>query len=80
MKTDFSIARPPRQTRSGSAVVIMLVLLAIMVELAAANTATLNRLRERVKIVEQRQTRRLAAFSTNALPAAPSAPRQPNAK
>jgi hypothetical protein len=76
MKTDFSITRPRRQTRNGSAVMIILILLGIMVVLAAANTAALNRLRERVNIVDQRQTRRLAAYSTRALPAN----RQPNAK
>jgi hypothetical protein len=40
-------------------------LLTIMVALAAANTATLNRLGQRVKIVGQRQTQRLASYSTN---------------
>jgi hypothetical protein len=65
MKTDFIIARRPRPSRDGSAVLIILVLLTIMVALAAANTATLNRLRERVKIVDRSETRRLASFSTN---------------
>jgi hypothetical protein len=65
MRTCFSIARPPRKSRDGSAVFIILVLLTIMVVLAAANTATVNRLRERVKIVDQRQTQRLASSSTN---------------
>jgi type II secretory pathway component PulK len=65
MKTDASMARAPRKSRDGSAVLIILVLLTIMVVLAAANTATLNRLRQRVKIVDQRQTQRLASYSTN---------------
>ena len=65
MKTDFSTAHPPRKLRDGSAVLIILVLLTIMVALAAANTATLNRLGQRVKIVGQRQTQRLASYSTN---------------
>lgn len=65
MKTDSSIAHPPRKSRDGSAVLIILVLLTIMVALVAANTATLNRLRQRVKIVDQRQTLRLASGSTN---------------
>ena len=80
MKTDFPISRPPRQSRAGSAVLIILVLLMAMVGMAAANTATLNRLRQHVKTLEQRQTRRLAAFSTNSLPAAAPATNQPSAK
>jgi hypothetical protein len=51
-----------------------------MVVLAAANTATLNRLRQRVKIVDQRQTQRLASFSTNSLRAAGSATNEPITK
>jgi DNA-directed RNA polymerase specialized sigma54-like protein len=58
-----------RRSREGSAVVVLLVLLTLMVALAAANTATLNRLRQRVKIVEQRQVRRL-----NGLPSAKPPP------
>jgi type II secretory pathway component PulK len=80
MKTDSSIAHAPRKSRDGSAVLIILVLLTIMVVLAAANTATLNRLRQRVKIVDQRQTQRLARCSTNLLSAAGSATNQPNTK
>ena len=80
MKTDSSMAHPPRKARDGSAVVILLVLLTIMVALAAANTATLNRLRQRVKIVDQRQTQRLASYSTNSLRAARPAANQPETK
>jgi type II secretory pathway component PulK len=65
MKTASIIGRRPRQSRAGSAVLIILILLTVMVVLAAANTATVNRLRQRVKIIEERQTRRLASFSTN---------------
>jgi hypothetical protein len=65
MKIDSHVVRLPRKPRDGSAVFVILVLLTIMVVLAAANTATLNRLRQRVKIVEQRQTQRLVAYSTN---------------
>jgi len=80
MKIDSAITRRPRQPRAGSAVLIVLVLLMFMVVLAAANTATVNRLRERVKIVEQRQTRRLESLSNNALPAAGPAANLPTAK
>jgi hypothetical protein len=65
MKIYFSIAHPPRKSSDGSAVLIILVLLTILVALAAANTATLNWLRQRVKIVEQRQTQRLTSSSTH---------------
>jgi hypothetical protein len=60
-------SRSSRSSRGGSAVLIVLVLLAFMVVLTAANTSTVNRLRDRVKIIDQRQTRRLAAYSTNAI-------------
>ncbi len=61
MKTDFSNCCGPRKSRDGSAVFIVLVLLTVMVVLVAANNATLNRLRQRVKLVDQRQTQRLAS-------------------
>jgi hypothetical protein len=65
MKTDSSITRRRCKSQEGSAVFIILVLLMVMVVLAGANTATLNRLRQRVKLVDQRQTQRLASYSTN---------------
>ncbi|MGA3179941.1 MAG: hypothetical protein ABSF38_06325 [Verrucomicrobiota bacterium] len=77
MKTTSCIARPPRQSRDGSAVMIILVLLAIMVALAAANTVTLNALRRRVKIIDQRQIQRLAHSSTNSFRAAGAVTNQP---
>jgi Tfp pilus assembly protein FimT len=80
MKTHASIARPPHKSREGSAVLIILVLLTIMVVLAAANTSTLNRLGQRVKMVDQRQVRRLALSSTNSLRAADSVTNQPPPK
>jgi type II secretory pathway component PulK len=80
MKTGSSIARGPRKSQDGSAVLIVLVLLLIMVMLAAANTVTLNKLRQRVKLVDQRQTARLASYSTNAFHAAASVPSRPDSK
>jgi hypothetical protein len=79
MKTNFTMAGGAPKTQGGFAVMIILILLTIMVVLAAANTATVNRLRQRVKIVEQRQTRRLASFSTNSWRAG-SVTNQPAAK
>jgi hypothetical protein len=80
MKTDSFTSHRPRQSQGGSAVLIVLVLLMTMVWLAAANTSTLNRLRQFVNIVDQRQTRRLAEYSSNSLPAADPATNQPAAK
>jgi hypothetical protein len=51
-----------------------------MVVLAAANTATLNRLRQRLKLVEQRQTQRLDLCSINSLRADASAGARPDSK
>lgn len=44
----------------GSAVVVILILLGIMLIFAAANTATVNWLTRQVKLVEQQQIHRLA--------------------
>lgn len=54
-----------RTGREGSAVIVMLALLATMVLLVAANTKTVNWLRAEVKLVDQHQTARLAASATN---------------
>jgi hypothetical protein len=80
MRINSAFPRPARSAREGSSVLIVLVLLALMVVLTAANTATVNRLRDRVRIVDQRQTRRLAAASTNLLHAATPATNQPQPK
>lgn len=62
-----------RSTR-GSATIVVLALLAIVVMLAAANLATTNWLRSEVKLIDQRQTARLAASVTNSIsnPASPA--------
>ncbi|MGO8701834.1 MAG: hypothetical protein ACLQVY_29485 [Limisphaerales bacterium] len=80
MKINSAFVQRPRSAREGSSVLIVLVLLAFMVVLTAANTATVNRLRDRVKIVDQRQTRRLAACSTNLPHIAAPATNQPQSK
>lgn len=59
MNTRPSITSRPRRNRDGSAVIVMLALLAVMVILIAANTAALNRLTQEVKGMEKRQTQRL---------------------
>ena len=80
MKTQLSISRRLCQGRDGSAVLVILILLCIMVVFVAANTATLNWLRREVKVVEKRQTQRLALASTNHLHSAQSVTNQPLSK
>ena len=63
-------ARPqPRQ--SGSAVVVVLALLAILLVYVAGNIRTLANLGRELRLLERQQTRRLqtAALGTNASPA-----------
>jgi hypothetical protein len=65
MKTQLSHSRRGQKSRQGSAVIVMLALLAIMVVLVAVNTTTVNALRKEIKLVDQRQKARLAATNTN---------------
>ncbi len=59
-----------RPAQRGSAVLMLIVLLGLMVMLVAANTVTLNGLRQEVRLVEKRQTDRLAVSATNSPPPA----------
>ena len=70
----FNLSRHHRQ--SGSAVVIFITLLAIMLMLITANSSTLLHLHRELKLLDQRQVERLNASQTNANPAAvsPAAP------
>jgi hypothetical protein len=63
MKTQLSIRH--RQRQGGSAVLVILVLLGIMLIFVAVNTANLNWLRRQVNVVDQRQTQRLAHSAAN---------------
>jgi len=66
MKISNSIsAAHPRQR--GSAVVVYLALLAIMVILSAANSNTLLHLHREMNLLDQRQIKRLNASSTNVI-------------
>ncbi len=74
MKMILSPSRPARPARQGSAVIVVLALLAVMVLLVAANTQTVRWTRQEIKLVDERETARLAAggappaagiFSTN---------------
>jgi hypothetical protein len=67
MKTQLSHARRGKKSRQGSAVIVILAMLGIMVLLMAANTVTVNSLRKEIKLLDQRQTARLAASATNQL-------------
>ena len=65
----MKITRPifdRRRRQHGSAVVVFLALLAIMVILSAANSNTLLHLHRELKLLDQRQVERLNASQTNA--------------
>ena len=65
MKIPISISAPHRQR--GSAVVVYLALLAIMVILSAANSNTLLHLHRELNLLDQRQIKRLNASATNVI-------------
>jgi hypothetical protein len=60
----FNRSRPHRQ--SGSAVLIFITLLAIMLMLITANSSALFHLHRELKLLDQRQIKRLNASQTNA--------------
>jgi hypothetical protein len=57
MKTSL----PPRASEKGSAVLVILILLTIMLLLSQANTLALYRLEREVKMVEKQQIHRWAS-------------------
>jgi flagellar basal body-associated protein FliL len=65
-------ASRPRRRQSGSAVIIVMALVTIILVYVAANIRTLSSLGHELKLLERQQTRRLqmAAPKTNAPPAA----------
>ena len=73
----FNCSRPHRQ--SGSAVLIFITLLAIMLMLITANSSALLHLHRELKLLDQRQIKRLNASQTNATTTAIS-PGQPGSK
>jgi len=73
----FNRSRSHRQ--SGSAVLIFITLLAIMLMLIAANSSALLHLHRELKLLDQRQIKRLDASQTNAITTAIS-PEQPGSK
>ena len=71
MKTQFNPARRPQNNQQGSAVIVVLVLLGIIVLLVGANTKTISWLRAEVKLTDHQETARLAASATNPPPVTP---------
>ena len=65
-----STATPIRRRQSGSAVIIVMALLAIILVYVAGNLRTINSLGRELKLLEQQQTRRLqrATQTTNTPP------------
>jgi hypothetical protein len=55
-----------KSTETGSAVLVILILLCIMVVFVTANTVTVNWLRRQVSLVEKQELHRLAAHSASA--------------
>jgi hypothetical protein len=57
----------PKRSEGGSATVVLIALLAIMVILVAANSKSLFILHREVKLLEQQQVKRLDASQTNSV-------------
>jgi len=73
----FNRSRPHRQ--SGSAVLLFITLLAIMLMLITANSSALLHLHRELKLLDQRQIKRLNASQTN-ITATAISPGQPGSK
>ena len=69
----------PRRRQNGSAVLVFITLLAIMVILVTANSKALFRLHQEIKLLEQRQVKRLNASQTNTV-AVVKSPAKPESK
>ncbi len=67
-----------RRGQQGSAVIIMITLLAVVFIYVGGNARTLNHLNQELKLLERQQTRRLQACDTNSAvaPQPQPAPRQ----
>jgi len=70
MKLTSLFSTRPRQSERGSAVLVMLVFLMLILMLCAATSRAVYLSRQEVGLIEKRQMARLAA-STNAAPAPP---------
>jgi hypothetical protein len=65
MKIVLYTIKRRRNSEQGSAVILILAFLAIMVLLVAANTKTVNLLRADVRLIDHQQAARLNASVTN---------------
>lgn len=73
----FSLS--PNHRQSGSAVLIMITLLAVMLLLLTANSSALLHLHRELKLLDQRQVERLNASQTNVVTSV-LAPAPPDSK
>jgi hypothetical protein len=69
----------PRRRQNGSAVLIFIMLLAIMMILATADSKALSRLHQEIKLLEQQQIKCLNAAQTNTV-AVVKSPVKPESK
>ena len=70
---------PPSRRQNGSAVLVFITLLAIMVILVTANSKALFCLHQEIKLLEQRQVERLNTSQTNTI-AVVESPAKPESK
>jgi hypothetical protein len=70
----------PQKNEAGLATIVFITLLAIMVLLAAANTAALIHLHRDVKLLEQQQIKRLNGSQANSSPSENVSTTNPNSK
>jgi|GEM_PF-5161564 heme exporter protein D len=63
-RPDKNSRNPSRAGERGIAVILMLIFTLILLSLAAANVASLRQLQRELKLVDQRQVRRLQQNST----------------
>ena len=64
----ITLSTSSRRKQNGSAVLIVLILLGILLMFIAGNTRTLNQLKREINLIEQKQLKRQAA---SAIPGAP---------
>lgn len=74
MKITSQTSRHRKQ--NGSAVLIVIILLGVMLAVIASNTANLNQLKRELNLIEQKQLKRQAAPAIP-IPVPPSDSRQP---
>jgi hypothetical protein len=83
--TDYGLRSPRRETaprptrQSGTAVIVVLVIIAILMIYVAGNIRTLHNVGKELKLIEQKQVHRLDKLQTsNSKPQGNSKPQTPN--